>query len=87
LQVSTELIDQTIRETGRAAQSLEADLAVAIEQASLMVLMYDDEISWWEARQPVLLWVFVTASTACIRSAIARWKSLRISSPPRYMAI
>jgi transposase len=60
LQVSTGLIDPTIREAGRAAAPLESDLVAAIEQA---VLVHADETSWREAGQARWLWVFVTAQT------------------------
>ena len=58
LDVSTGLIDQTIRETGRAVAPLENDLVAEIEQAALV---HADETSWREAGQALWLWVFVTA--------------------------
>ncbi|HQR78567.1 MAG TPA: IS66 family transposase [Burkholderiaceae bacterium] len=60
LQLSTGLIDQTIRETGRAVAPLEAELVAEIEQAALV---HADETSWREAGQALWLWVFVTAQT------------------------
>jgi transposase len=60
LQVSTGLIDHTIRETGRAVAPLEAELVAEIEQAALV---HADETSWREAGQALWLWVFVTAQT------------------------
>lgn len=58
LQVSTGLIDQTIRETGRAVAPLEEELVAEIEQAALV---HAEETSWREAGRA--LWVFVTAQT------------------------
>lgn len=60
LQVSTGLIDHTLRETGRAVAPLEDALVAEIEQA---VLVHADETSWREAGQALWLWVFVTAQT------------------------
>jgi transposase-like protein len=60
LQLSTGLIDQTIRESGRAVAPLENDLVAEIEQAALV---HADETSWREAGQALWLWVFVTAQT------------------------
>lgn len=60
LQVSTGLLDQTLREAGRAVAPLEGDLVAAIEQAALV---HADETSWREAGQALWLWVFVTAQT------------------------
>jgi transposase len=60
LQVSTGLIDHTIRETGRAVAPLEAELVAEIEQAALV---HADETSWREAGHALWLWVFVTAQT------------------------
>jgi transposase-like protein len=60
LQVSTGLIDQTLRETGRAVAPLEAELVLEIERAALV---HADETSWREAGQALWLWVFVTTQT------------------------
>ena len=60
LHLSTGLIDQTIRETGRAVAPLETELVAEIEQAALV---HADETSWREAGQALWLWVFVTAQT------------------------
>lgn len=60
LDVSTGLIDQTIRETGRAVAPLEEGLVAEIEQAAWV---HADETSWREAGQTLWLWVFVTAQT------------------------
>ena len=60
LQVSTGLIDHTLREAGRAVAPLEEGLVTEIEQA---VLVHADETSWREAGQALWLWVFVTAQT------------------------
>jgi transposase len=60
LDVSTGLIDQTIREAGRAVAPLEDHLVAEIEQAALA---HVDETSWPEAGQPLWLWVFVTTRT------------------------
>ena len=60
LNVSTGLIDHTLREAGRAVAPLEAELVAAIERAALV---HADETSWREAGQALWLWVFVTAET------------------------
>lgn len=60
VQVSTGLIDHTLREAGRAVAPLESALVTEIEQA---VLVHADETSWREAGQALWLWVFVTAQT------------------------
>jgi transposase len=56
LHVSTGLIDQTIREAGRAVEPLEEQIVAHIEQATLA---HADETSWPEAGQLLWLWVFV----------------------------
>lgn len=60
LQVSIGLIDQTLRETGRAIEPLESALAADLERA---VLVHADETSWREAGQALWLWVFVSTPT------------------------
>ena len=60
LQVSIGLIDQTLRETGRAIEPLESALAADLERA---VLVHADETAWREAGQALWLWVFVSAQT------------------------
>ena len=60
LQVSIGLIDQTLRETGRAIEPLESALAADLERA---VLVHADETSWREAGQALWLWVFVSTQT------------------------
>lgn len=60
LEVSTGLIDHTLREAGRSVAPLEGELVAEIEQAALV---HADETSWREAGQALWLWVFVTAQT------------------------
>jgi transposase len=60
LNVSTGLIDQTLRETGRAVAPLEAERVAAMERAARV---HADETSWREAGQALWLWVFVTIET------------------------
>ena len=60
LQLSTGVLDETIREAGRAVAPLEDEMVLDIEQA---VLLHADETPWKEAGQPFWLWVFVASST------------------------
>jgi transposase len=60
LSLSVGVIDETLREAGRAAADLEAELARNIEEA---VLLNIDETSWKEAGKSMWLWVFVSAQT------------------------
>lgn len=52
LQLSTGMIDETIREAGRAVVPLEDEMGSEIEQAALL---HADETPWKEGRQ--LLWM------------------------------
>lgn len=60
LQLSTGVLDETIREAGRAVAPLEDEMVQDIEQA---VLLHADETPWKEAGQPFWLWVFVASFT------------------------
>jgi transposase len=60
LQLSTGVLDETIREAGRAVAPLEDEMVLDIEQA---VLLHADETPWKEAGQPFWLWVFVASYT------------------------
>ena len=60
LQLSTGVLDETIREAGRAVAPLEDEMVLDIEQA---VLLHADETPWKEAGQPFWLWVFVASHT------------------------
>jgi transposase len=59
LSVSTGLIDQTIREAGRASAPLEEALVVEIQQAAQL---HVDETPWPEAGTLLWLWTLVSAS-------------------------
>jgi transposase len=61
LQLSTGVLDNTIREAGRAVAPLEEEMVKDIEQA---VLLHVDETPWKEAGKPFWLWVFVASFTA-----------------------
>ena len=60
LQLSTGVLDETIREAGRAVAPLEDEMVLDIEQA---VLLHADETPWKEAGKPFWLWVFVSSHT------------------------
>ena len=60
LKLSKGLIDQTIREAGRACDSLEPELAKAIVESALA---HGDETPWKESGELLWLWVFVTQFT------------------------
>ena len=60
LQLSTGVLDETIREAGRAVAALEDEMVQDIEQA---VLLHADETPWKEAGKPLWMWVFVAGST------------------------
>jgi transposase-like protein len=60
LSLSVGVIDETLREAGRAAADLETELAKSIEEA---VLLNIDETSWKEKGKSMWLWVFVSAQT------------------------
>jgi hypothetical protein len=59
IELSVGTIDQTIRETGRSVEPLEAELIRELEEAALA---YVDETSWKEAGKLQWLWVFKTLS-------------------------
>ncbi len=60
LQFSTGVLDETIREAGRAVAPLEDEMVLDIEQA---VLLHVDETPWKEAGRPFWLWAFVASYT------------------------
>lgn len=60
LQLSTGVLDETIREAGRAVAPLEDEMVLDIEQT---VRFHADETPWKEAGQPFWLWVFVASHT------------------------
>lgn len=60
LQLSTGVIDETIREAGRAVAPLEDQMVLEIEQAALL---HADETPWKEGRKLLWLWVFVAGYT------------------------
>lgn len=60
LQLSTGVIDETIREAGRAVAPLEDEMVNEIEQAALL---HADETPWKEGRKLLWLWVFVAGYT------------------------
>jgi hypothetical protein len=60
LQLSVGVIDETIREAGRAMAPLEQELATQVEQA---VLLHADETPWKEKGQSLWLWAFVAEYT------------------------
>jgi hypothetical protein len=61
LHLSTGLLDQTLREAGRAAAGLEDALVEALLESELL---HVDESPWKERGQPLWFWAFVTAHTA-----------------------
>jgi hypothetical protein len=61
LQLSTGVLDDTIREAGRALAPLEEEMVQDIEQA---VLLHADETPWKEAGKPFWMWVFVAGFTS-----------------------
>ena len=69
LELSTGVLDNTVREAGRAVAPLEDEMVLDIEQA---VLLHADETPWKEAGKPLWLWVFVASYTTlfyiCSRS-------------------
>ncbi len=60
LQLSTGVLDETIREAGCTVGPLEDEMFLDIEQA---ILLHADESPWKEAGQPFWLWVFVASVT------------------------
>ena len=60
LYLSTGVLDETIREAGRAVAPLEDAMALEIEEAALL---HADETPWKEAGKPLWLWVFVAGFT------------------------
>lgn len=61
LQLSTGVLDETIREAGRAVAPLEDEMVQDIEQA---ILLHVDETPWKEAGKPFWMWVFVAGFTS-----------------------
>ena len=74
LQLSTGVIDETIREAGRAVAPLEDAMVREIEQAALL---HADETPWKEGRQLLWLWVFATRHTTLF---LIGYRSLEILS-------
>lgn len=60
LELSTALIDQTIKQAARSAEPLQSALVQQLEEA---VLAYADETSWSESKQGLWLWVFLCSHT------------------------
>lgn len=60
LQLSTGVLDETIREAGRAVAPLEDAMVLEIEEAALL---HADETPWKEAGKLLWLWVFVASFT------------------------
>jgi hypothetical protein len=60
LHLSTGVLDETIREAGRAVAPLEDAMVLEIEEA---VLLHADETPWKEAGTLLWLWVFVAGYT------------------------
>ena len=60
LSLSTGVLDETIREAGRAVAPLEDAMVLEIEEAALL---HADETPWKEAGKLLWLWVFVASFT------------------------
>ncbi len=60
LHLSTGVLDETIREAGRAVAPLEDAMVLEIEEAALL---HADETPWKEAGKLLWLWVFVASFT------------------------
>jgi hypothetical protein len=60
VELSTGVIDETIREAGRAVAPLEDEMVRDIEEAALL---HADETPWKEAAQALWLWVFLSTYT------------------------
>jgi hypothetical protein len=60
LELSTALIDQTIKQAARSVDPLQPELMQQLEEA---VLAYADETSWSESKQGLWLWVFLCSHT------------------------
>ncbi len=60
LELSTALIDQTIKQTARSVEPLQPELVKQLEEA---VLAHADETSWPERKQHLWLWVFCCSHT------------------------
>ena len=60
LSLSTGLIDNTIREAGRACEAVEEELVLDIQQAAMLHI---DETSWKEKAELLWLWTVVSAGT------------------------
>lgn len=60
LEISTALIDQTIKQTARSVEPLQSELVAQLETA---VLLHADETSWPELAQKLWLWVLCCSHT------------------------
>jgi hypothetical protein len=60
LELSTALIDQTIKQAARSVESLQPELLQQLEEA---VLAYADESSWPESKFALWIWVFLCSHT------------------------
>ena len=60
LELSTALIDQTIKQAARSVESLQPELVRQLQEA---VLAYADETSWPESKYALWLWVFLCSHT------------------------
>ncbi len=60
LEISTALIDQTIKQTARSVEPLSVELVEQLEQAALV---HADETSWRECAQALWLWVLCCSHT------------------------
>lgn len=60
LEMSTALIDQTIKQTARSIEPLQSEL---VEQLETAVLLHADETSWPESAQMLWLWVLCCSHT------------------------
>ena len=60
LQLSTGVLDETVREAGRAVAPLEDEMVQDVEQA---ILLHFDETQWKEAGKPFWMWAYVAGFT------------------------
>ena len=60
LEISTALIDQTIKQTARSVEPLQAELVAQLDAA---VLLHADETSWPESARLLWLWVLCCSHT------------------------
>jgi hypothetical protein len=60
LEISTALIDQTIKQTARSMEPLQSEL---VEQLETAALLHADETSWPESAQRLWLWVLCCSHT------------------------